>query len=103
MPAEPPRGRGHLVEEFVAAQRRHRVGALARALERIPARIDLAVDVAGLTRDADLVLDLVVVRLELVETERPVFHRRSLRNARRAVAPLRLNHDLEIPRIQPPA
>src|SRR6185295_20333066 len=92
-PAERLRRRRHLVEELVAAQRRHRIATLARTFERIAARIDLAVDVAGLTRHADFVLDLVVVRLELVEAERPVLDRRSFRDSRRAVAPLRLAHD----------
>ena len=69
----------------------------------LPRRIDRALDVAGLARHADLELDLVVVRLELLETERPVLDRRSLRYARRAVASRRLADHLEVPRIQPPA
>ena len=39
----------------------------------LPCAIDLAVDVPGLARHADLVFDLVVVRLELFQTERPIF------------------------------
>ena len=48
-------------------------------------------------------LDLVVVRLELLEPERPVLDRRAGRDAAGAVAARRLAHDLEVPRIQPPA
>ena len=80
------RGGGHHVGEPRAAQRRHRDTRVARPFEDVAAAIDRAVDVAGLARDADLVLDLVVVRLEFVETERPVLDRRALRDARRAVA-----------------
>ena len=76
---------------------------LRGAFEDVAARIDRALDVAGLARHADLVLDLVVVRLELVVAERPVFDRRSLRHARRAVALRGLADDLEVPRIEPPA
>ena len=48
----------------VVSETRRRYGA---------ARIDLPVDVAGLPGNADLVFDLVVVRLELVVAERPIF------------------------------
>ena len=95
-------GPGHLVVERRPAQRRHRVLALARRLESVAARIDLPVDVARLPRDADLVLDLLVVRLELVVAERPVLDGRSLRDARRAVAAPRFAHHLEVPRVQAP-
>ncbi len=60
--------------ELIAAQRRHRIRALAQPLEGVASWIDLAVDVARLTGDAHFVLDLVVVGLELVEAERPVFN-----------------------------
>src|SRR5262245_33039929 len=103
MPAERPRRRRHAVEELVAAQRRHWIWTLAQTFEGIALGIDLAVDVAGLPRHADFVLDLVVVRLELVEAERPVLDRRALRNARRTVALLCFADDPEVPRIQPPA
>ncbi len=103
VPAEAARRRGHQIDEAGAAQRRHRVRPLARTFEDVAARIDRALDVAGLARDADFVFHLVVVRLELVEAERPVFDRRSLRHARRAVAPGGLAHDLEVPRVEPPA
>ena len=103
MPAERSRASRHLLEERRPAQRRHRVAALARALEDVALRIDLPVDVAGLARHADLELDLLVVRFELVVAERPVLDRRALRNARGAVAALRFADDLEVPGIQPPA
>ena len=102
MPAERPSGRSHLVVERRPPQRRHRVLPLARSLEPVAARIDLPVDVASLSRDADLVLDLLVVRLELVVAEGPILDGRSLRNPRRAIAPPRLADHLEVPRVQAP-
>src|SRR5206468_2593885 len=54
-------------------------------------------------RHADFVLDLVVIRLQFAESERPVFDRRALWNSSGAVAALRLGDDLEVPRIQAPA
>src|SRR4029077_13610529 len=77
--------------------------ALARAFEDVAARIDGAVDVAGLARDANLVLDLVVVGLEFLKPERPILHCRALRDARSPVAPRGLAHHPEIPRVEPPA
>src|SRR6185369_5691637 len=56
MPAQSLGRCGHLVVERRPPKRRHRIFTLARSLERIAARIDLAVDVAGLTRDTQLVL-----------------------------------------------
>ena len=103
VPAELARGARHAFGEFGAAQRRHRIAALARPLEDVAARIDDAVDVAGLAGHADLVLDLVVIGLELLEPERPILHRRALGHARGAVAPRRLAHHLEVPGIEPPA
>src|SRR5262249_26260027 len=67
------------------------------------ARIDHAFHVAGLSRHAERVLDLVVVRLELVETQRPVFHGGTPGNSLRALAPLRLAHDAEVPGREAPA
>ena len=87
----------------VPVQRRHRIGARAGALEDVAALVDGAADIAGLAGDADLVLDLVVVGLELLEPERPVLHRRALGDARGAVAARGLAHHLEVPRIEPPA
>src|SRR5207249_7793675 len=97
VPAERSGGRGHLVEKSGAVERRHRVLALAHALEDVAALVDLALDVAGLARDADLVFDLVVVRLELFESQGPVLDRGTLGDARRPVAPLRFADDLEVP------
>ena len=77
MPAELARRLGHALGEFGAAQRRHRVGAFAGAFENIAARIDGAADIAGLARYPDRVLDLVVIGLEFLEPERPVFDRSS--------------------------
>ena len=57
------------------AKRRHGIAALARHLEWIAAGDQLAVDVAGLPRYAELPLDPIIVRLEIVVIERPVDHR----------------------------
>ena len=62
----------------VAVQRRHGILAPARALKDIAARIDFALDVAGLPGDAHFPFDDVVVRLQLVVGDRPIFQRRSL-------------------------
>ena len=103
MPPERSGGAGHHLGEAGAAQRRHRVGACPRPLEDVAARVDLAVDVAGLSGHADLDFDLVVVRLELLEPERPVFDGGALGQLRGAVPAARLAHHLEVPRVQPPA
>ena len=103
MPAELSCGRGHPIGELGAAQGRHWIRAPARPLEDVAARVDGAIDVAGLARNADLVLDLVIIGLEFVQAERPVLHGRSFGNPAGAVAAARLAHDLEVPWIEPPA
>ena len=50
--SRPLRGRGHHVREAGAAERRQRIRAPARPLEDVPSRVDRALDVAGLARDA---------------------------------------------------
>src|SRR2546421_12475320 len=92
----------HLLDELGPAERRHRMAAPGRRFERVAARTDPAVDVARLTRDADFVLDFVIVGLELVVIERPVLDSRPFRNPRCAIPPRRLAHDFEIPRIETP-
>src|SRR6185436_14917138 len=72
-------------------------------LEDVAARVDLPIQIASLARHANLGFNELVVRFELLETEGPVFDRRSARDPRRAVAAGRLAHDLEIPRIETPA
>src|SRR5580704_12981476 len=102
MPTEPARRDRHLLGEFGAPQRRHRIAALARALEDVAAPIDDAADVAGLSRYADLEFDLVVTGFDFSEAERPIIDCRALRNARSPVASRRFAHDLEVPRIEAP-
>src|SRR5262249_18721370 len=99
MPAQPLGCRRHFVVERRPPQRRHRVFLLARTLEWIAARVDLAIDVAGLARHSNFVLNLFVVRFELLVTKWPVFDRRALRNAPGAVAALGFADDFEIPRV----
>ncbi len=103
VPAELCRRARHHVRKFGAAQRRHRIVALARSFENIAALIDPAADIAGLSRHADLMFDDVVSGLQLIETEGPVLDRRAFGNACGTVAARRLAPDLEIPRIEPPA
>src|SRR6202012_260854 len=81
----------------------HGILAGPRALEDVAGRVDLAPDIAGLARDADLVFDLVVERLQFLQPEWPVFDRRALGDAALAVAARGLRHDLEVPGVQPPA
>jgi hypothetical protein len=81
MPAERPRRVRHHVGESRAAQRRHRVFTLPRTLEDVAAPIDAASEVAGLARHADLAFHRVVVRLELLQAERPVLDRGPAREA----------------------
>src|SRR5215510_3414769 len=73
IPAETARRRRHLLVPLAPPKRRHRKLASSGPFEDVAALVDHAVDVAGLARDADLALDDVVVRLELIETEGPVF------------------------------
>src|SRR5262245_9015366 len=47
-------------------------------------------------------LDLVVVRFQLIQAEWPILNGRAFRNSRRAVTPLRFAHDFEVPGIEPP-
>src|SRR5215469_3376872 len=100
-PAELLCGFGHMIREPAAAQRRHRVFALPGRLKNVAARIDFASQIAGLAADADFVLHDVIIRLEVLITERPVLERRTLRNRASAVAPDDLTAGLEIPGIQP--
>ena len=103
IPAERAGSRRHLLVPVAPPQRRHRVLAAARRLENVSASIDLSVDVACLARHTELALRDVVVALDLVDAERPVFHRRSGRDARGTVTFRGFADDLEVPRAQPPA
>ena len=103
LPVQRARRVRHALQEAGPAQRGHRVVAGAGALERVAPLVATAGDVAGLPRDADLVLHPVVVRLELGVAEGPVLDRRSLGQARPAVAPRRRRDHLEVPRVEPPA
>src|SRR5262245_59320331 len=97
MPAEAARRIRHHVGEAGSAKRGHRVLARTRAFEDIAAAIDAAVDIARLAGDADFALDAIVVRLELLQPEWPVFDGRSFWDAPGAIAFRRLADDLEVP------
>src|SRR4051794_19005455 len=56
-------------------QRRQRVVAGARRLERIAAGLDLAADIAGLAGDRRGIFELVVIGLELGVADAPVLDR----------------------------
>ena len=66
IPAQRLRGLRHVIQKIGGAQRRHGIFALARAFINIARRIELALNVARLAGDADLVLHDVVVRLQFV-------------------------------------
>ena len=72
MPAEFLAGGHHQIGELGVAQRRHGIFALAGAFENVPARIDFPLNIAGLSGNADLVFDQVVVGLEFVVGEGPI-------------------------------
>ena len=57
----------------------------------------------GLSRHADLVLDSVVIRLQLLVTERPILDRRSVGDSRCPVSAGRLADHLEVPGVETPA
>src|SRR5579883_901645 len=103
MPSERSRRSGHLFDVAGPAQRRHGIFALARPLEDVAAIVDLAVDVAGFSGDADRIFNLVVIRFEFLVIEGPIFHGRTLRNAGSAIAADRSAADLEVPWVQAPA
>ena len=69
-----------------ALERRQRIAALARPLERIAAGLDRAAEVAGLAGDAAQVFEAVVVGLELVVGDAPVLDRHVGGNEALAVA-----------------
>src|ERR1700686_1269698 len=105
--------RGWALERHVT-QRAHRVGeqgtlmraprrrvwilARARPFVRIAAWLDLAVQVAGLTADAKDMLELVVVRFDLVPGDAPVLQMAVLGNERCAIAFLDARVHFEIMR-----
>src|SRR6266571_597182 len=64
----------HLLREQ-RRERRQRIVALARRLERIAAGLYHAADVSRLARDRRRVFELVVIRLELVVGDAPVLDR----------------------------
>src|SRR5271166_6402230 len=92
-----------MISEAAAAQGRHGILALARPLVDVTSRIDFALKIPSLARHSHFMLDDVVVRLQLVVTDGPVFQGRSHGNRARPVAPRGFRTSLEIPWIQPPA
>src|SRR6185503_19229575 len=82
-------------------QRRQRVFAGARRLERIAAFDDLTLEIAGLAGDRGGVFELVVIRLELVVGDAPVLDRHVGGDEALAVALLVARANLEL-HIGPP-
>jgi hypothetical protein len=81
MQGQRSRRRGHLVHEAGAAQRRHRVLALADTFEDV-SRLDPAtLEIPGVARDPELVLDAIVERLEILVADRPILDSGSGRDA----------------------
>src|SRR5215471_10961157 len=103
MPAERFSSSNHFLHVSAGAERRQWILAPARSLEKVSGLILFSTDVSGLTRNADLVFDFVVVRFEFFVGEWPVFDRRTLGNTRRPIAPDRFGANFEIPGIQSPA
>src|SRR5262245_35501738 len=88
-----------LVEHLAAQnrrQRRQRIVACPRRFERIPAGLDLALDVAGFAGDRGGMLELVVVGLELVVGDAPVLDRHVRGDEILAVALLVHGADFEL-------
>jgi hypothetical protein len=72
MQPETGRGLGEQLLRKTLLHRRRRIVALAHTLERIAAGLDIALDVAGHTRNAGDIFELVAIRLELIVADRPV-------------------------------
>jgi hypothetical protein len=73
--------RGGLEQDagLILGQRRQRILALARCLERVAAVDPATPEIAGLARNAEVVFDPVVPRLQFRVGQRPVGERRTLR------------------------
>src|SRR4029077_19575107 len=84
----------HLAREN-GRQRRERIFPRARCLERIAARLNLAVDVAGFAGDRSGILELVVVGLELSVSDAPILDGHVLWDKALAVARLVIGADFE--------
>ena len=86
--AELLRGLGEQRVAVALLLRRRRIGPRARALERIAAVLDLAVEIAGRARGAAQILELIVMRLEIVVGDAPILDGHVLRqeNSRRNAA-----------------
>jgi hypothetical protein len=103
LPTKLARDIGHMIGETAATQWGHGVFALARPFVDIASEIGLALEISGLARYADFVFHDVVIRLQIVVAERPVFECRSFGDCSWSVALLRFGARFEIPRIEPPA
>jgi hypothetical protein len=76
-------------------QRRQRIVAGARRLERIAACLDPATDIAGLAGDRRGIFELVVIGLELGVADAPVLDRHVVGDELLAIAVLIIGADLE--------
>src|SRR5882672_2298411 len=72
--------------DLIHVQRRQRIVALAWRLEDVAALDLLALHIAGLARDAEIVFGAIVIGLELGVAHRPVDDGGVLRNGGSAVA-----------------
>lgn len=100
--AERPGGLAEQIGVRVRRQRRVRVRAGAWPLERIATREDVAVEVPGLARCADVVLERVVVRLQLVVRDPPVLDLDALGELVLAVPVDHVRAVTEVRRQEPP-
>src|SRR5258708_1739284 len=102
-PMQAPRRFGHVVSKAATSQGRHRIFSLPGAFENVAAVIYCSTKVSSLSRDADRILNLIVIRLEVVVGDRPVLQGCSRWDGRLAVTPGSLATNFEIPSIQAPA
>jgi hypothetical protein len=90
---------GRLVEEhgrIASLERRQRITSRARPLERVAAGLDPALNVAGLARSSAEILELVVMRFEVLVADTPVLDRHIRRNEVLAVTRFGVTANLEV-------
>ena len=89
------RGVGKHLARQNGCQRRQRIFAGARCLERVAALLDLSAEIAGLAGNRGGVFELVIIRLELGVSDSPVLDGHVLGNGLLAVTLLVVGADLE--------
>ena len=93
----------HQIAEPGAAQRRHGIFTTPRRFKHVAARIDGPADISSLTRNTQFVFHRVVVRLQVLIGQRPVFQGGALRNCADAIPFHGFSSGTEVPLLQAPA